>query len=73
MSLVAGIALVGAQSLVNLSGELTSPGRMLALTVSAGSTASCRVLAYTSLAILFSVATRNGILGVLGAAAASRS
>ena len=39
---------------------------MLALTASAGSICLLPMLAYTSLAILFSVATRNGILGVLG-------
>jgi ABC-2 type transport system permease protein len=65
-SLVAGVALVGAQSLVNLSGVLTSPGRLLALTAVSWLTCLLPVLAYTSLAILFSVATRNGIIGVLG-------
>ena len=38
---------------------------MLALTVVAWLTCVLPLLAYTSLAILFSVATRNGILGVL--------
>ena len=66
MSLVAGVALVGPHSLVNLSGVLTSPGRMLALTIVSWLTCILPLLAYTSLAILFSVATRNGILGVLG-------
>jgi ABC-2 type transport system permease protein len=65
-SLVAGVVLVGAHSLVNLSGVLTSPGRMLALTVVSWLICLLPVLAYTSLAILISVATRNGILGVLG-------
>jgi ABC-2 type transport system permease protein len=65
-SLIAGLVLVGAHSLVNLSGVLTSPGRMLALTVVSWLIYLLPVLAYTSLAILVSVATRNGILGVLG-------
>jgi ABC-2 type transport system permease protein len=65
-SLVAGTAFVGAHGLVNLSGVLTSPGRMFALTVVAWLTCVLPFLAYTSLAVLFSVATRNGILGVLG-------
>jgi ABC-2 type transport system permease protein len=65
-SLIAGIVLVGAHALVNLSGVLTSPGRMLALTAVSWLICLLPVLAYTSLAILFSVATRNGILGVLG-------
>ncbi len=65
-SLIAGIVLVGAHALVNLSGVLASPGRMLALTVVSWLICLLPVLAYTSLAVLFSVATRNGILGVLG-------
>jgi len=64
-SLIAGLVLVGAHPLVNLSGVLTSPGRMLALTVVSWLICLLPVLAYTSLAILVSVATRNGILGVL--------
>lgn len=65
-SLIAGVALVGPHALVNLSGVLTSPGRLLALTLVSWLTCLLPVLAYTSLAVLFSVATRNGILGVLG-------
>jgi ABC-2 type transport system permease protein len=65
-SLVAGVTLVGAQSLVNLSGVLDSAGRVLGLTIVGWLYCLLPVLAYTSLAILFSVATRNGILGVLG-------
>lgn len=64
--LIAGTVLVGPHALVNLSGVLTSPGRLLALTVVSWLTCLLPVLAYVSLAILFSVATRNGILGVLG-------
>ena len=65
-SVVAGIAASGAHPLVNLSGELTSTGRMLGLTLVAWLYCLLPVFAYVSLAILFSVATRNGILGVLG-------
>ena len=65
-SLLAGFVLVGTQSLVNLSGIVTSPGRLLVLTVVAWLTCLLPVLAYTSLAALFSVASRNGIVGVLG-------
>jgi ABC-2 type transport system permease protein len=65
-SLIAGIAVVGAHGLVNLSGVLVSPGRMVALTAVSWVYCVLPVLAYTSLAVLFSVATRNGILGVLG-------
>jgi len=65
-SLIAGIAFVGPQSLVNLSGVLASSGRVLTLTIVSWVYCVLPVLAYTSLAVLFSVATRNGILGVLG-------
>lgn len=65
-SLVAGVALVGAHALINLSGVQTSAGRMLTLTLVSWVICVLPVLAYTSLAILFSVATRNGIVGVLG-------
>jgi ABC-2 type transport system permease protein len=65
-SLIAGTALVGPHALVNLSGVLTSAGRMLALTVVSWVVCLLPLLAYASVAILFSVATRNGILGVLG-------
>lgn len=65
-SLLVGLVFVGAQSLVNLSGVLISPGRLLALTAVSWLTCLLPVLAYTSLAVLFSVATRNGIIGVLG-------
>jgi ABC-2 type transport system permease protein len=65
-SLLAGATLVGAHPLVNLSGALTSPGRILALTAVSWLYCLLPLLAYTSLAILFSIATRNGILGVLG-------
>jgi len=65
-SLLAGLVIVGAHPLVDLSGQLTSTGRMLALTVVSWIYCLLPVLAYASLAVLFSVATRNGILGVLG-------
>lgn len=65
-SLLAGTVLVGPHSMVNLSGAQVSPGRLLALTLVSWLYCVLPVLAYTSLAILFSVGTRNGILGVLG-------
>lgn len=64
-SLVAGALLVGLHPLVNLSGESTSSGRMLALTLVSWLYCLLPTFAYMSVAILVSVATRNGILGVL--------
>ncbi len=65
-SLLAGLLLVGGQPLLGLGGALISPGRCLALVLVSWLTCVLPVLAYTSLAVLFSVATRNGIVGVLG-------
>jgi ABC-2 type transport system permease protein len=64
-SLVAGAVLVGLHPLVDLSGELTSGGRLLILTLVSWAYCLLPALAYMSVAILVSVATRNGILGVL--------
>ena len=65
-SVLAGVLLVGAHSLVDLSGVPTPPGRLLGLTLLSWLLCLLGMLAYTSVAILFSVATRNGIVGVLG-------
>ena len=64
-SLVAGAVLVGLHPVVNLSGELTASGRLLALTLVSWLYCLLPVFAYMSVAILVSVTTRNGILGVL--------
>jgi ABC-2 type transport system permease protein len=65
-SVVAGVLLVGARSLVNLSGDVMSPGRCLALVLVSWLVCLLGVLGYTSLAVLFSLSTRNGIVGVIG-------
>ncbi len=65
-SLVAGVLFVGAKSLVNLGGQLLSPGRCLVLVLVSWLFCLLGALAYTSLAVLFSISTRNGIVGVLG-------
>jgi ABC-2 type transport system permease protein len=65
-SLVAGLILVGAQRMVDLSGRELNGAHLLLLVSVSWLISLLPVLAYTSLAILFSVATRNGIIGVLG-------
>ncbi len=65
-SLVAALVLTGDQSLVGLSGRLLSPGTALALVVAGWLVSVLPVLGFTSLAVLFSVASRSGIVGVLG-------
>jgi ABC-2 type transport system permease protein len=65
-SILAGLLLVGDQSLVGLSGTLLSPGRALGLVLASWSFSALPVLGFTSLAVLLSVTTRNGIIGVMG-------
>jgi ABC-2 type transport system permease protein len=65
-SLVAGLSLVGAHPLLDFGGRELSPGHVLLLVSLSWLICLPPLLAYTSLAILFSVATRNGIIGVLG-------
>ncbi len=65
-TLVAGVLLVGDQSIVSLTGTLFSPGRSLGLVVASWLLCIFPMLAYASLGILFSIATRNGIVGVIG-------
>jgi ABC-2 type transport system permease protein len=65
-SLGAGLALVGAHRLIDFGGRELAPGHLLVLVSVSWLICLPPLLAYTSLAILFSVATRNGILGVLG-------
>lgn len=67
-SLLAGLLLVGDQSLVSLSGTLISPGRSLVLVLVSWLLCTLPTLAFVSLAVLFSVVTRNGIMGVIGPA-----
>jgi ABC-2 type transport system permease protein len=65
-SLAAGLLLTGDQPLVGLSGAVIPPGECLLLVLAAWILVLLPVLAFTSLALLFSIATRNGIIGVLG-------
>jgi len=65
-SLAAGLVLIGDQSLVGLSGTLLPAGRCVVLVLVSWLVSVLPVLGFTSLAVLFSVATRNGIAGVLG-------
>lgn len=65
-SLVAGLILVGGHRLVSLSGTLLSTGRIVELVVISWAVCMIPAIAFTSLAVLLSVATRNGIMGVFG-------
>jgi len=67
-SLAAGLLLVGDGSVVDLSGRQLSSGHSLLLVLIAWLLNVLPMLAFTSLAVLLSVATRNGIVGVVGPA-----
>jgi ABC-2 type transport system permease protein len=67
-SLVAGALFIGLHPLVNLNGTTMSTGRCLGLMAISWLLCALPFLAFASLAVLFSVATRNGIVGVLGPA-----
>jgi ABC-2 type transport system permease protein len=67
-SLVAGVLLIGTGDLVSLGGTTLSAGHSLALVIAAWLLDILPLLAFTSLAVLLSVATRNGIVGVVGPA-----
>ena len=65
-SLLSGLLLTGDQPLVGLGGNVISSGEGLWLVLASWLLNIPPLLAFTSLALLFSVATRNGIVGVLG-------
>jgi ABC-2 type transport system permease protein len=65
-SLVAGLVLTGGQPLVGLGGTAIPSGECLLLVLVSWLVVVLPTLAFTSLAVLFSLATRNGIAGVLG-------
>jgi ABC-2 type transport system permease protein len=65
-SVAAGVAVVGDQALVGLDGLLISPAAALGLVVASWLLCLPAVLAFAAMAVLFSVATRNGVMGVLG-------
>jgi ABC-2 type transport system permease protein len=65
-SLVAGVLVVGTQPLLSLSGALMSPGRALTMVLASWAVALIPALAFTCLGVLFSVASRNSMAGVIG-------
>ena len=66
VSLLAGVVFVGAHAQVGLSGQVIGPGRALWLTAASWLLDLPPMLAFASLAMLVSIATRNGIIGVIG-------
>lgn len=70
-SVLAGLVFFGGHELVSLNGTLFSSGKALLLVLASWAACIFPVLAFTSLAVLLSVATRNGIMGVIGPALAA--
>ncbi len=67
-STIAGGVFVGHQSLVGLDGEVIAPGRALALVLISWLVSVLPLLSFVSLALLFSLASGSGIVGVIGPA-----
>jgi ABC-2 type transport system permease protein len=65
-SLIAGVLLIGSSSLVGLGGTLISPGSSLLLVAAGWLLCLLPALGFASLAVLLSILTRNGIMGVIG-------
>jgi ABC-2 type transport system permease protein len=70
-SLVAGAVFVGPHALVSLGGSAFSAGHVLLLVAVSWLLCLLPTLAFASLAILLSIASRNGIVGVVGPALAA--
>ncbi|MGW0229446.1 ABC transporter permease [Actinopolymorpha singaporensis] len=66
VSLVAGLAIAGGSSLVDLSGQLVPPGRASALVALAWLYSLLPASAFVALGLVLSTASRSTIVGVLG-------
>jgi len=65
-SIAAGLAIIGDAPLIGLSGQLIEPGRALGLLVASWALGLLPATAFAALGVLFSVASRNTIVGVVG-------
>lgn len=65
-SLLAGLLFTGDQPMVGLSGTLLPSADCLWIVLASWAACLLGVLAFASLAVLFSIASRNGIVGVIG-------
>ena len=65
-SLIAGVVFVGAHPLVNLSGTVFSGGHAFLLALASWLVCIPPTIAFMGLAVLLSIVTRNGIMGVIG-------
>ena len=65
-STAAGIVIVGRQNLVSLSGTMIPPGHATVLAFLSWAIATVPALGYTAIGVLFSIATRHSLAGVIG-------
>ncbi len=65
-SIASGLLLTGGEPLVGFAGNVIGAGECVLLVLASWLLALLGVLAFTSLAVLLSIASRNGIVGVLG-------
>ncbi len=65
-SLLAGFVFIGDQPLIGLGGTVIGSGEALWLVLAAWVVSAPALLGFAALAVLFSAAARNGIVGVLG-------
>jgi ABC-2 type transport system permease protein len=65
-TIATSLIVVGRQSLLGLTGQLIPPGTALPLVLGAWATALPPLLAFTALAVLLSVVSRNPSVGVVG-------
>jgi ABC-2 type transport system permease protein len=65
-TIVSGVALVGRQDLVGLTGQLIPAKTAVALVTASWATALPPLLAFTAIAVLLSVLTRNPAIAVVG-------
>jgi ABC-2 type transport system permease protein len=66
VSIAAGLAVVGSAPLVGLSGQLIPSGHAFALVLAAWALSLLPTIAFAALGLLFSIASRSGVIGVLG-------
>jgi ABC-2 type transport system permease protein len=65
-TIAASLLIVGHQPLIGLSGQVVEPARALTLVVASWATMAPPLIAFTCLALLFSVWSRNAAVGIAG-------
>ena len=65
-TIISGVVLIGHQSLVGLGGQMISPSTAATLVSASWATALLPLLAFTAIAIVVSVVSRNPAIGMVG-------